>query len=264
MRLACALISIYCWFVFTKLSALAVTPQLFDRINFDNNTYSVITPLFERSFPEYGRIEFTAQSSDNNKGYEATWNVDTNALYLESFSGWLGQKEVYLKDIWPDGPTTPKKATWVSGEVIVVPGVVTTDSIGRNVDNAISLFFVDGELVQSAKLPRYRIGSDEGGVGIFLNLDHDKRVVVEKVLENSPCAKCPFIRPGCKIIAIETHGKRFDVYDSQARAIGLLRGRIKTDVTIHLSGQENETESFTLERVSLADLARDKATAIKP
>ena len=151
---------------------------------------------------------------------------------------------------------TPARAKWVSGEIIIIPGVLTSDSIGRTVDNALSLFFVDGQLTDTSPLQDYEIGSEEGGIGMSLAFDSERNVVIEKVFPNSPCAEHSIIKPGFKVMAVQTQGRDFNVADSLSRAIGLIRGSVSTDVTVIFATQEEEMKTITLMRVSLTKLAK--------
>jgi hypothetical protein len=177
-------------------------------------------------------------------------------LYLDTFSGWVGRREVSLEDVWPTLKPTPAKAKWVSGEIIIIPGVLTSDFIGRTVDNALSLFFVDGQIIETSQLQDFEIGLDEGGIGVSLAFDAERNVVVEKVFPNSPCVEHSFIKPGVKVMAVQTRGQEFNIADSLSRAIGLIRGSVKTNVTVVFEGQEGKTESLTLTRVQLTKLVR--------
>lgn len=238
--------------------SFATTPQLFDRLEYQGKSYSVVISLLERRFSEYGSVGFTSQSSDNHKGYEATWGIRDGVLYLDKFTGWVGRNEVTLENDWPTlTPTpTPTKADWISGEVNIVPGALTTNSIGKTVEGALSLFFVDGELIQTTKLRKFEIGSNEGGIGISLALNSGRKVVVKEVFPGSPCAEHSFVKSGVKVIAVQTQGRETSVSDSLSRAIGLIRGSVRTDVTVVFEDQEQETKSITLSRVSLTKLVK--------
>jgi hypothetical protein len=236
--------------------SFANTPQLFDKLEYQGQSYSIVISLLARGFSEYGSVEFTSQSSDNHKGYEATWAIRDGVLYLDTFSGWVGRREVSLEDVWPTLKPTPAKAKWVSGEIIIIPGVLTSDFIGRTVDNALSLFFVDGQIIETSQLQDFEIGLDEGGIGVSLAFDAERNVVVEKVFPNSPCVEHSFIKPGVKVMAVQTRGQEFNIADSLSRAIGLIRGSVKTNVTVVFEGQEGKTESLTLTRVQLTKLVR--------
>ncbi|MCU0713227.1 MAG: hypothetical protein MUC43_14295, partial [Pirellula sp.] len=74
--------------------------------------------------------------------------------------------------------------------------------------------------------------------------------------QDGPCAKHPFVRPGVQVIAVQLEGKEIGVSDSLSRAIGLIRGSEKSDVTIVVSDHEGKSETLTLTRVPLAKLAR--------
>jgi hypothetical protein len=239
--------------------SIAATPQLFDKLEFQGKTYSIIDSLFERVLLEYGDVEFTSQSSDNHKGYEATWAIRDGVLYLDQFSGWVGRKEVTLEEVWPNLTPTPTKAKWISGEVNVVPGVLTTNSIGNTTERALTLFFIDGELIHTKQLRKFKIGTEVGGIGLSVAFDSERRVVVQEVHQDGPCAEHPFVRPGVQVIAVQLEGKEIGVSDSLSRAIGLIRGREKSDVTIVVSDHEGKSETLTLTRVPLAKLARPRS-----
>ena len=232
--------------------SIATTPQLFDKLEYQGKTYSIIDSLFERGFSEYGEVEFTSQSSDNHKGYEATWAIRDGMLYLDTFSGWVGQKEVTLEEVWPSLTPTPTKAIWISGEVNVVPGVLTTNSIGNTTERALTLFFINGELIHTAQLRKFKIGLEAGGIGLTVAFDSERRVVVKEVRQDSPCAEHPFVKPGVKVMAVQLEGKEIEVADSLSRAIGLIRGTVKTDVTIVFADNDGKSETLTVTRVPLA------------
>ncbi|MCU0721569.1 MAG: hypothetical protein MUC83_17795, partial [Pirellula sp.] len=77
--------------------------------------------------------------------------------------------------------------------------------------------------------------------------------------QDGPCAKHPFVRPGVQVIAVQLEGKEIGVSDSLSRAIGLIRGSVKTDVTVVFASQEVKTESLTLTRVPLTMLGKSSS-----
>lgn len=182
---------------------------------------------------------FDVQSTSNWKGYEASWEIKDNKLWLTAFSAKIKGRQVVSKQLFKS--ELPCPAIWVHGPLYLANDFYrynTTEHYSRTMRR---FFFIDGTVHKKENYEN-EMRFDQGWIGLSLS-NANGAVVIQELADGSPSQKCGELSPGDKILAlIDTDNERVAINTmSVEKATQFLRGIVGQQVRIEFQGANHDT-----------------------
>lgn len=179
---------------------------------------------------------FDVQSTSNWKGYEASWEIKDNKLWLTAFSAKLKGREVDSKQLFKS--ELPCPAIWVNGPLYLANdfyGQNTTEQYTRTMRR---FFFIDGTLHKKENFDN-DMRFHQGWLGLRLS-STDGAIVIDGIADGSPSQKCRELSVGDKILAlIDTDNERIPINTMPVeKATQFLRGIVGQPIRIEFQGTD--------------------------
>ena len=181
---------------------------------------------------------FDVQRTSNWKGYEASWEIKDNKLWLTAFSAKIKGKEVDPKQLFK--AELPCPATWVNGPLFFADDLYGQNTTGHYTRKMRRFFFVDG-IVQKKENFESEMRFQQGWIGLRL-LNKASAIVIDGIADGSPSQMCAELSTGDKILAlIDTDNERIPINTmSVEKATQFLRGLVGQPVRIEFQGANDD------------------------
>ena len=118
---------------------------------------------------------FDVQSTSNWKGYEASWEIKDNKLWLTAFSAKIKGRQVVSKQLFKS--ELPCPATWVNGPLFFADDFYGQSTTGHYTRKMRRFFFVDG-IAQKKENFESEMRFQQGWIGLRL-LNKASAIVIE-------------------------------------------------------------------------------------
>lgn len=177
---------------------------------------------------------FDVQSTSNWKGYEASWEIKDNKLFLTAFSAKIKGKQVAPKQLFKT--KLPCQAIWVNGPLYLADDFYGQNTSGHYTRTMQRFFFIDGT-VHKKENYKQEIRFSQGRLGLRLS-DANGALAIESIADMSPSQECGALSVGDKIIAlIDTDNERMLIETMPVeKATQFLRGIVGQPVRIEVQG----------------------------
>lgn len=188
------------------------------------------TGLWETSATE----PFDVQRTSNWKGYEASWEIKDNKLFLTAFSAKIKGKQVDPKQLFKS--ELPCQAIWVNGPLYLADDFYGKNTSGHYTRTMERFFCIDGTVHKKEKI-KNEMRFNQGRLGLRLS-DANGALVIENIADKSPSQECGELSVGDKIIAlIDTDNERMLIDTMPVeKATQFLRGIVGQPVRIEVQG----------------------------
>jgi hypothetical protein len=177
---------------------------------------------------------FDVQSTSNWKGYEATWEIKDNKLWLTAFSAKINGREVDSKQLFKS--ELPCLASWVNGPLYLANDFYGPKPSAQYIRTMRRFFFIDGALHKNENYDR-DMRFHQGWLGLTLSCT-DGAIVIDGIADGSPSQKCGELSVGDKILALtDTDNERIPINTMPVeKATQFLRGIVGQPVRIEFQG----------------------------
>ena len=181
---------------------------------------------------------FDVQSTSNWKGYEASWEIKDNKLWLTAFSAKIKGREVDSKQLFKS--ELPCPAIWVNGPLYLASDFYGQNTAGQYTRKMRRFFFIDGTVNKKENFDN-EMRFHQGWLGLRLS-STDGAIVIDGIADGSPSQKCGELSAGDKILAlIDTDNERIPITTMPVeKATQFLRGIVGQPVKIEVQGANNE------------------------